>query len=376
MKALIAGGGIAGLATGIALREAGADVQVLERSPRLREIGAGLMIWPNGARSLEALGVKVNALSVRRLTIRNWHGRVLSDYPLDAIAGRYGYDASFIHRADLQAALASRLGGDRLRLGSEVERFAQDERGVTVTLRDGTRAEGDLLIGADGLRSAVRRHLLDDGEPTYLGSTVWRGVVGGDGLPIPSQMGINWIGRGAEFLAFRLPDDQIYWAGVTKAPRGERAGPGGHKPDLLAAFGDWERPVPELIEATEEAASLRNDMYDRRPASRWSSGRVALAGDAAHPMTPNASQGACQALEDAVAIGASLRERVDVAAAFAAYERTRLRRANGVVAMARQSTRAVQLDNPVLCALRDLVAYRVAERLFLSQLDRILGPRP
>ena len=376
MKALIAGAGISGLATGIALRQAGFDVEIFERSPALQEIGAGLMIWPNGSRALQALDVDVDALTVRKLSICTSSGRRLQDYPLEAISQRFGFPPAFVHRADLQAALASRFGDEAVYLGADVKEFEQRGDGVQVALADGRNFTGDLLVGADGLRSAVRRKLLADGDPTYLGSTVWRGVVSGKGVAIEEGSGINWVGRGAEFLAFQLRGDQIYWAGVTKEPRGEKAGAEGHKADLLARFGEWAQPIPQLIAVTADAAILRNDMYDRRPVRRWSGGRVVLVGDAAHPMTPNAGQGACQALADAAVLGDSLRRAPDLAAGFAMYERRRMRRANRVVAMSRQGTRSVQFQSSILCGLRDGVGTLVARLLFLRMLDGVLSPEP
>lgn len=136
------------------------------------------------------------------------------------------------------------------------------------------------------LRSVVRRKLLGDGDPVYLGSTIWRGICSSDGISLALGSGINWVGRGSEFSAFHLPGHQIYWAGVTKEPPGQTSGPRGHKPDVSDRFRDWIEPVPTLINATDETAILRNDMYDRPPARSWSGGRVTPVGDAAHPMTP------------------------------------------------------------------------------------------
>jgi 2-polyprenyl-6-methoxyphenol hydroxylase-like FAD-dependent oxidoreductase len=376
VKALIAGAGIAGLAAGIALRRAGLEVQIFERSRELREIGAGLMIWPNGSRSLESLGVEVTTLGVNSMTLSNSRGRRLTELPVDAALARYGSDVGFVHRADLQAALAKSFGADGLCLGRDIRGFVEDEAKVGFTLTDGAVATGDLLVGADGLRSAVRRQLLGDGDPAYLGSTVWRGLAASEGIALPRGCGINWWGRGSEFLAFHLAGGRIYWAGVTKEPRGERPGPGGHRKDLLERFGDWAQPVPALITATDGAAILRNDMYDRPPARHWSSGRVTLVGDAAHPMTPNQGQGACQALEDAVVLGESLERTSSLADAFQLYERRRLRRANRVVAQSRQATRGVQIDNPLLCALRDSFMSLVPQRMILRMQDATLAAPP
>jgi 2-polyprenyl-6-methoxyphenol hydroxylase-like FAD-dependent oxidoreductase len=373
MRALIAGAGIGGLAAGIALRKAGIEVEIFERSRRLSEIGAGLMIWPNGTRALSALGVEPTTTTVRAITFCNSRGRALIEPPLDEITKRHGSEVAFVHRADLQAALSSSFGQQGLSLGAEVTGFAEGPNDVQVTLRDGTVALGDLLIGADGLRSVVRRQLLADGEPVYLGSTVWRGITGSEGIPLERGHGVNWVGRGAEFLAFYLAGDRIYWACVTKEPKGEKPGPGGHRQDVLDRFGGWVDPIPALIAATDESAILRNDMYDRPPAHRWSRGRVTLVGDAAHPMTPNSGQGACQALEDAVALGESLASSADPAAAFELYERRRLRRANRIVGAARQATRGVQIENPVLCALRDTFARLLPRSIVLRMMDASLA---
>jgi len=372
MKALIAGGGIGGLAAGIALRQAGLEVQVFERSRELREIGAGLMIWPNGTRALQALGVEARALTVQQIDLRHWRGRHLMTIPAGTISERYGSDVAFVHRADLQAALARTFGRDGLYLGADVCAFTEDGSRVQANLRDGTAATGDLLLGADGLRSVVRRQLLGDGEPAYLGSTIWRGIVGSEGIGLPRGHGINWVGRGSEFLAFYLNDDRIYWACVTKEPQADGPGPGGNKEDVLECFGDWAEPVPALIAATDGGTILRNDMYDRPPARRWSRGHVTLVGDAAHPMTPNQGQGACQALEDAVALGECLKRSFDLTEAFDLYERRRLRRANRVVTMSRQASRAVQIENRLLCVVRDGLASLLPRRLLLKMLDATL----
>jgi 2-polyprenyl-6-methoxyphenol hydroxylase-like FAD-dependent oxidoreductase len=376
-RALIAGAGIAGLAAGIALRRAGLEVEIFERTNELHEIGAALGIWPNGTAALQALNVGIRALPVVALAVRTWRGGPLTTVPVSALKERYGSPMLIVHRADLQAGLSAAFGPAGIRFKSEVVSFADEEDRVHLTLRSGDNAEGDLLVGADGLRSAVRRQLLDDGPPIYQGSTIWRGLVASGGMNLAPGQGLSWVGRGAEFLAFHLAGDRIYWSGVGKASEGEHIRPNGHKGDLLDRFGDWEKLVPELITATEERDILRNDMYDRPPARRWTDGKVALIGDAAHPMTPNAGQGACQALEDAVALGECLAMQSSVAHALREYEHQRLPRANRVVKVARRSTRAAQLDNGLLCAMRDAsgkLLSRLPEALLLRMFDATMPP--
>jgi 2-polyprenyl-6-methoxyphenol hydroxylase-like FAD-dependent oxidoreductase len=192
-------------------------------------------------------------------------------------------------------------------------------------------------------------------------------------MDLPRGCGINWWGHGSEFLAFHLAEGSIYWAGVTKEPQGEKPGPGGIKRDLLERFGDWAELVPALIAATKDTAILRNDMYDRPPAPHWSRGRVTLAGDAAHPMSPNQGQGACQALEDGVAIGDSIARTSNLAEAFLLYESQRVRRANREVTLSHQATRGVQIANPVLCGLRDGFMSLLPRRFIVKMQDATLA---
>ncbi len=376
-KVLIAGAGIAGLAAGIALRRAGLEVEVFERTSELREVGAALGIWPNGTAALHALSVEIRALPVVALAVRTWRGEPVTAVPVGALNERYGSPMLIAHRADLQAGLSAAFGTAGIRFNSEVASFADEVDKVHLTLRSGDNAEGDLIVGADGLRSAVRRQLLDDGPPVYQGSTIWRGLVHSGGMNLAPGQGLSWVGRGAEFLAFHLAGNRIYWSGVGKASEGEHIRPEGHKGDLLDRFGDWEKLVPDLITATEERDILRNDMYDRPPARRWTGGKVALIGDAAHPMTPNAGQGACQALEDAVGLGECLAMQSGVAHALHEFEHRRLPRANRVVKMARRSTRAAQLENGLLCAMRDAsgkLLSRLPQALLLRMFDVTMPP--
>jgi 2-polyprenyl-6-methoxyphenol hydroxylase-like FAD-dependent oxidoreductase len=373
MKALIAGAGIGGLSAAVALRRGGHEVEVLERVSRLREIGAAVVVWPNGTRALRALGVEPIWLAVKRLLILRSDGRRLSELPVSELLERYGSGMMLVHRAELQAALLTALGDGCVRLGVEVTGFSQDDGGVTVRLASGAEESADVLIGADGLRSAVRRQLAGDGDPIYQGFTAWRGEIPAGRLKLDAGTGRNWWGRGGEFLAFPLTDGRIYWAGTANAPKSARPGPGGHKQDVLDRFNAWEDLVNSIIRATAPEAILRTDIYDRPALGTWSVGRVTLLGDAAHPMTPSQGQGACQALEDAVALGRSLQAGRDVSDALKAYERARLRKANRVVTMSRQGSRSVQAESRVFCGLRNAGVRMLPRRVMGWILDATLA---
>ena len=368
-KAIVAGAGIGGLATSIALRRAGLEVQVLERVRELREVGAAVVVWPNGTRALRTLGVEPVWLAVKRLCLFRSDGRLLSDVPVAKLLARHASGMMVVHRAELHAALLAALGDGCIRLDAEVTGFSQDDAGVTVRLANGAAERADLLIGADGLRSVVRRQLVGDGDPDYQGFTAWRGEIPAGRLEVPAGTGRNWWGCGGEFLAFPLTDGRVYWAGTANLPRSAAPGPGGHKQDVVDRFKGWDDQVLSIVGSTNPEAIVRTDIYDRPVLRSWSVGRVTLLGDAAHPMTPSQGQGACQALEDAVALGRSLEGDRDVREAFTAYERARLRRANRVVTLSRQASRSVQSENRWLCGLRNAGVRLVPQTVMRRMLD-------
>jgi 2-polyprenyl-6-methoxyphenol hydroxylase-like FAD-dependent oxidoreductase len=318
---------------------------------------------------LAALGVdNVPGRGVQRLELRHMNDRLLTVSPLAKLMSRYGHELVMMHRADLQAALLARLGTSSVRFGSEVANFDQKEDSVRASLLSGEELEADLLVGADGIRSAVRQRLLGDGEPRYSGATCWRGVTA---FELEHGTAANWWGPGGEFGLFQLTDGRTYWFGVQNRPQGEADSTHGRKADVLAAFASWPSLISAVVEATDEGQILRNDLYDRRPARTWSRGRVTLAGDAAHPMLPNAAQGACQALADAVVLGSALRSG-SLDDGLKSYEARRLRTANAVVSQARQTARMVQSTNPLVCGVRDVIVAHVPSWLFLRQLDSLM----
>ena len=369
----MAGAGIGGLAAGIALRRSGFEVTLLERSSAPREVGSGILIQPNGVRALEALGIRtLPGSALQGMELRTSSGRHLSATPIGRFRERYGTEIMVVPRSDLHSLLMETLGRDRVTAAAEVTGYEIGTGPVTVKLRGGGRLEADLSIGADGLRSAVRAQMLGDGEPHYLGCTAWRATTHLAGTGLQGGQGLNWWGPGGEFGVLPM-GSTVYWFATANVDRGGEDPPGGRIQALLDRFGDWEAPIAAVIASTRPDAILRNDIYDRPPARRWVDGPVALLGDAAHPMAPNAAQGACQALEDAVALGAALAEAPDIGSGLVAYERRRLNRANGFVRISRQISGTVKTENPFLGGLRNLAARLMPERLLLSQMDRTLG---
>jgi 2-polyprenyl-6-methoxyphenol hydroxylase-like FAD-dependent oxidoreductase len=372
--ALIIGGGIGGLAAAIALRRAGIQATVYERADEIRAVGAGLALWANAVRALGRLGLgdAVRAIGVPEASaaIQSWRGETLIPMSSRDLEHKLGEVSIVVHRADLQAVLQSALDGDAVRLGARCTGFAQDQEGVTAQFADGTSARGDLLIGADGLHSAVRAQLFGATPPRYAGYTAWRAVAPFDHARLtPGET----MGRGARFGMAPVGGGRAYWYATLNTSEGGRDSEGGLKRALLEVFRGWHAPIEALIEATDEAAILRNDIYDRDPLPYWSVGRITLLGDAAHPMTPNLGQGACQALEDAVVLADALEDGDSVAAALKAYERRRIERTTTLVRQARQVGAVGQWSNPLACRLRDALMKYVVVRMQDRQMERVAG---
>jgi FAD-dependent urate hydroxylase len=226
---------------------------------------------------------------------------------------------------------------------------------VTIVLASGERVRGDVLIGADGIHSVVRRGLGHPCLPRYAGYTAWRGVtwLEQSGLAPEQPFWGVYIGRGAQVGLAPMSEGRVYWFATANTEADGHVGPGGHRADLEQKFGTWAEPVLRILTATPEEAILRNDIVDLPPLRAWGGGCVTLLGDAAHATTPNMGQGACMALEDAVVLARSLSEAAHVSSALRRYEARRVTRTRRVVRQSWTLGRIFQLESPLLCWLRD-----------------------
>jgi 2-polyprenyl-6-methoxyphenol hydroxylase-like FAD-dependent oxidoreductase len=373
--ATIVGGGIGGLTTAIALHRRGWRVEVLERAPEFTEVGAGISLWPNALHALEALGLAdtVRALGAVETGggVRDRRGHWLSRVDNAELTRRFGHPLVVLHRADLLRALTEALPADSLRPGSEVSAVRDDGHHLVVEHRGG-ESRPDLVVGADGLRSAVRRTLWPDAAgPRYAGYTAWRMVT--EPLAVPPSEGAATWGRGERFGCTALPGGRMYCFATASLPAsGAASGPAEYA-ELLRRFGSWPDPIPALLAAVPPDAVLRHDLYDLPPLPSFVHGRVALLGDAAHAMTPNLGQGACQALEDAVTLAHCLDGTPDVAAALRSYDLLRRPRTQAVTRRSARLGAVGQLSWPPAVLLRDTAARLTPTWVTLRSITPVLG---
>lgn len=377
MNVLIAGAGIGGLTLAAALQKEGVQVQVLERAPALKPVGAGLVVQINAMRALARYGfdaaVRQAGATAEATVLLDWQGHVLTQGSLAPWVEKFGQPVVCVHRARLHETLAGLLAPGTLTLGQVVTGYTEDGDGVTVTLEGKRTLRADVLVGADGLHSRVRAQLLGEQPTRYSGYTSWRGVCSTQGLDVPNRVSESW-GEGRRFGLVPIGFGELYWFATANAAPG---GKDGAQPDeLLRAFGDWHAPIPQVLRATPVDRLVRTDIADRVPVTRWTSKRVALLGDAAHPMTPNLGQGACQAIEDAVVLAGALGAGGDVTAALQRYEARRVPRANGVVEQAHRLGAMGQWESSLARAVRDGAMRVLGERLGSVGLDALYGFDP
>ncbi len=331
MEVAIIGGGIGGLSAALAFQRLGLSATVYEQAPRIEAVGAGIGLWPGALNTLRELGVArwfwdLPVCPFRWAQTATPNGKPITGFDVTGITGGLGY---VVRRSDLHAALLEPLDPHSVKTGKRLVALRHAD-GVTLSFEDGTVATADLVVGADGLQSMVRRVVLGEAPARYSGQTCWRGVArfhtADPGLMQEFQ------GAGRRGAVHALDAQTVYWWTTARAPAGA---PAQTKDDLVGALRDWDCELPAAIAATEESAILQNDLYDRDPVSRWSDGPVTLLGDAAHPTTPNLGLGGCMAIEDALVLARALRENRAFGQALAQYEFERHPRTARVVKMSR-----------------------------------------
>ena len=385
LPVLVAGGGIGGIAAALALVRRGFAVKVLEQAPQLGEIGAGIQLGPNGFAAFDALGIgeiaRARAVYTDEMVMHDALDQsCVGVIPTgDAFRRRFGNPYAVIHRADVHGSLlegAQATGRIEVATSTQVQRIEQDAQGVTVFDAQGGTHRGVALIGADGVKSAVRRQFVGDAA-RISGHVVYRAVVDKGDFPRNLQWNAAsiWVGPNCHLVHYPLRGGEQYNVVVTFHSRnaeewGVRIG---NREEVQSYFEGICAKARQLIELPKDWT--RWATADRDPIAQWNHGRITLLGDAAHPMLQYLAQGACMAMEDAVTLGEALRvHENDFGKAYALYQRSRVARTARVVLSAREMGRIFHAKGVERLVRNDLWKGRTPER-FYDALEWLYGWR-
>jgi salicylate hydroxylase len=358
LKIAIIGGGLGGLSAAVGLHQAGFEVEVYEQAPELTQIGGGINMGPNAARVLRRLGLGpgLDREGVRPLGThqRRWQdGRTLQKAALNPqCEALYGAPHITIHRADLLAVIAAGFPTERVHLGHRLVGLADQGDAVEAWFANGARISCDVLVGADGIHSAVRAALFGEEAPRFAGCVAYRGLVPAEriadlGLELGSQ---SWVGPGGHFVHYFVSRGQLLnFVGWTELDTWNREDWTDRATiaQALAAFEGWHSQIHRIIAAADTCYIWA--LFDRDPLARWSVGRTTLLGDACHPMYPFMGQGAAQAIEDGATLAACLiaAGNGNPAEALQRYEQLRLPRVTRLQELSRANkTRFHMADGP------------------------------
>jgi 2-polyprenyl-6-methoxyphenol hydroxylase-like FAD-dependent oxidoreductase len=359
MRVVIIGAGIAGLTTAVALQGRGIEAQVYESASELHLVGKGIWVPTNAMLVLDrlALGdaVAKHGIALSRAEGRVKDGGVLQSIDLDDIQKRFGRTTVSILRADLQTVLANALREGSLHLGKHCVGVSELSDGAVVAFDDGTTAEADVVIGADGIHSVMRKAVAENVTLRYAGQTCYLGI---SQLQLPTNLArTSWeVCGGAKRFGFSpVTEELVYWFAPITASEASPLLAGDLTVPLQETYSDFPDPILRIIQHTPPAEIIRVDLYDFPPIERWHRGRVVLAGDAAHAMTPNLGQGGAQAIEDAYVLAAALTEEDTIAAAFQVYQRLRQPKARRIVNLSRRFGQLAHVEAPWAMRLRNVV---------------------
>ena len=357
VRVLIAGVGIAGLALARALARSRVSVELIEREPAWRRAGTGVYLPGNTARALRTLGlerqVAARAVEIERQRFCDHRGRLLFDVDVRELWAGVG-PCLALHRADLHQALLDGTADVPIRLGCGIDSLAERNGAVAVELSDGSGGEYDLVVGADGIRSAVRR-LMFGTAPRTLGQTGWRFLA-----PRPPELE-GWsvmLGRRAAFLTLPIADDWVYCYGDVLAREPAES--------LVLSLSRFDGLAQQLVAG---AADVHVSTIEEVALDRWVRGRVVLIGDAAHATSPNMAQGVAMALEDALVLADCVRSQRSIPDVLAAFVARRRPRTDWVRAQTHRRDRTRYLAAP----LRDSVLRLAGQRIFRANYRPLLA---
>jgi 2-polyprenyl-6-methoxyphenol hydroxylase-like FAD-dependent oxidoreductase len=372
---LIIGGGIAGLTTAIALQEKNIDFTVFEAVDEIKGVGAGISLAGNAMRVLKELGVaeevKQRGHLITSMIIEDERGKQISVMDAEKLSREHGLDNVAIHRAELHQILLKKIDRSKIVTGKRAVDFEEHPTGITIHFHDGSKAGGTAAIVADGINSSIRKKLVPQSTPRYSGYTCWRGVV--ENIWNLKQHAVESWGVNGRFGYVPIGNNQVYWFACKNAPFKDQTMSALKVKELAMNFRNYHSPIPQMIASTPEENLIWSDIVDIKPISNFAFGRILLIGDAAHATTPNMGQGACMAMEDALAVAATLAKQPDnLIYGFRQVEKKRMTRTHFIVNTSYRLGKVAQLESKLLIRVRNSLFRMTPAWVNEKQVEKVL----
>ena len=367
-KIAIIGGGIAGLTFARCISD-DYETHIFEKKQEFGEVGAAISVFPNALCVMDEIGLLDNILNTsgkfENVYLKTDKGNILSKS-----APKSDYPVICIHRADLHKILLTDINA-HLHIDSAVKQLTNLNNGqVEIIFENGKSSVFDAVIGADGIHSVVRKHIINDGDPIFRGYNIWRGVV-------KTNFDIGYAsetyGKGKRVGIVPIKDGVYGWWATYNEGFLKDDEPEGTKQKLKRLFGNWHYPIPELIENTENI--LKNSLSDRIPRKGWTKGNITLIGDAAHPTTPNLGQGGCMAIEGAYLLAKCINKYGLSSKAYEIYEKYQFPRSKEIISESLKLGKMGQITNPILITLRNFFFKIIPSRVAMKMIDKYFSYR-
>lgn len=352
LKAIVIGAGMGGLSAGLALRQAGYQVEIYDRVKELRPAGAAISLWSNGVKVLNYLGLGKEIASVGgqmdRMAYYSFTGEKLTDFSLQPLIDEVGQRPYPVARTDLQNTLLKAFGVDQVQLNSKCIAVEQDTDSVTAIFEDGRKTTGDVLVAADGTHSILRSYVLGQAiDRRYVGYVNWNGLVPASEDLAPKTSWVLYVGEHKRASVMPVAGDRFYFFIDVPLPKGTVSQPETYREELSSFFKGWAEPVQTLIQRLDPFKTNRVEIHDIEPLQTLVRGRVALLGDAGHGTAPDLGQGGCQAMEDGFVLASYLKTTtLSVADALKRYEAARKDRVADVINRARKRSDVTHGKDP------------------------------
>jgi len=369
-KITIIGAGIGGLTTAIALKQKGFEVEIFENTPEFKKAGSGINLAINAMQVYKRLGVydailekanytnSMNALTKKLKVITNANFKIFEK--------KYGVKTVAIHRATLHQILVDHIGNIKIHLNKKLKYLEEKNGIVTLTFEDGTNHNSDIVIGADGIHSNVRKSIFENTALRDAKQVCWRGISNAK-INKKYKVELNEIwGKGNRFGFVHITQEKTYWFALINKNKFKTK-----DEDLLKIFSDYPKLVKDIISNTKKTEILCNEIWDLKPIDKWFKGNVCLLGDACHATTPNMGQGAVQAIESAMALSICLKEEKSIETAFLKYEKIRKEKANEIIKTSWLLGKIAQSDNLIICLLRNFILKITPKYITEKQSDKV-----